>query len=284
MAFKSRRKKAKSAETPVSLFHDLRRRSVQGLLSHQADVLRAYAADAVELSDVAFQLPTGSGKTLVGLLVAEWRRVTRGERVVFLCPTRQLVNQVVSQAEGQYGIHTNGFVGKKRDYDAEAKAEYANAEAVAVTTYSSLFNISPYFERPDVVLFDDAHAAENYVAAHWSVRVLRDEHAELFRAIASCLKDSIAPLDHRRLTEDSNEAWDLSWGDKLPGLVFADRSEEIADVIDEFAEDDISQPHAPIRHHAQAWPTCTPVALHSRTQHVSSSGESAALSGSRALR
>jgi len=44
--------------------------------------MRRYAAEAVHLTDVALQLPTGSGKTLVGLLIAEWRRRKYGERVV----------------------------------------------------------------------------------------------------------------------------------------------------------------------------------------------------------
>jgi superfamily II DNA or RNA helicase len=79
---------------PEALFRDLRRKTVPGLLSHQADLLRSYMEVHDQHSDIALQLPTGSGKTLVGLLIAEWRRRRYGERVVYLCPTRQLVNQV----------------------------------------------------------------------------------------------------------------------------------------------------------------------------------------------
>ena len=68
--------------------------------------MRGYADTAVETPDVALQLPTGSGKTLVGLLTAEWRRRRNQERVVYLCTTRQLVNQVVEQAEEKYGLGT----------------------------------------------------------------------------------------------------------------------------------------------------------------------------------
>lgn len=35
-------------------------------------------------ADVAIKIPTGSGKTLVGTLIAEWRRRSRAERVVVL--------------------------------------------------------------------------------------------------------------------------------------------------------------------------------------------------------
>jgi superfamily II DNA or RNA helicase len=60
--------------------------------------MRTYAAHGLNEPDVALHLPTGSGKTLVGLLIAEWLRRKNHERVVYLCPTRQLVNQVAEQA------------------------------------------------------------------------------------------------------------------------------------------------------------------------------------------
>ena len=75
-----------------TLFHDLRNRApeIKHLWSHQADLLRTYHQQCLDESDVAIELPTGSGKTLVGLLIAEWRRQSLGTRVAFLCPTRQL--------------------------------------------------------------------------------------------------------------------------------------------------------------------------------------------------
>ena len=100
----------------------LPRRTIPGVLLHQGEIMRSYANQAVSEPDVALQLPTGSGKTLVGLMIAEWRRRKFGERVVYLCPTRQLVNQVVGQARDQYGLMVNGFTGGKRDYDPQAKA------------------------------------------------------------------------------------------------------------------------------------------------------------------
>ena len=78
-------------ESPEALFRDRRNRKVQGLLSHQSDILRRYQEEAFNTPDVAIELPTGSGKTLVGLLIAEFRRITKGERVLYLCPTKQLV-------------------------------------------------------------------------------------------------------------------------------------------------------------------------------------------------
>ena len=78
-----------------TLLRDLRGRSseIKHLWSHQADLLRAYLQFLNE-RDVAIELPTGAGKTLVGLLIAEFRRQALNERIAYVCPTRQLARQV----------------------------------------------------------------------------------------------------------------------------------------------------------------------------------------------
>src|ERR1043166_2549012 len=98
MPFKPMKSSSVALETPEAMFRDLRKRTIAAPHAHQADVLRSYQRLGLSKPDVALKLPTGSGKTLVGLLIGEWRRRTRGERVVYLCPTRQLVHQVVEQA------------------------------------------------------------------------------------------------------------------------------------------------------------------------------------------
>src|SRR4051812_5819567 len=112
MGFRTSKRSPVAPTDPVALFNDLRgTRQVEGLLTQQADVLRAYAKLDASSPHVAIRLPTGSGKTLVGLLIAEWRRRKNGERALYLCPTRQLVHQVAAQASDQYGIHVEAFVG-----------------------------------------------------------------------------------------------------------------------------------------------------------------------------
>jgi len=98
MAFKLTKTFAVSLESPESLFRDIKIKKVHGPLADQADLWRIYQEKALDTPDVALQLPTGGGKTLVGLVLAEWRRIKFKERVVFLCPTNQLVHQVVEQA------------------------------------------------------------------------------------------------------------------------------------------------------------------------------------------
>jgi superfamily II DNA or RNA helicase len=128
------------SQDPESLFRDLKSGSskVQFLWSHQADILRTYM-EHKDKSDIALELPTGCGKTLVGLLIGEFRRRSNGERVVYLCPTRQLAYQVGSLAE-EYGINCNVFVGPQKDYPQNEYSNYTMGRTIAITTYSGLFN------------------------------------------------------------------------------------------------------------------------------------------------
>lgn len=131
-------------ESPELLFGQLPRRpgGVPALWSHQADILRTYAERHSATADVALELPTGSGKTLVGLLVAEWRRRALGHRVAYVCPTKQLAGQVAAAAAAQ-GISVALLVGPHDEWPEQHKSAYTRAASIAVTTYSTIFQQPP---------------------------------------------------------------------------------------------------------------------------------------------
>lgn len=238
MAFKFSKNVTSVPENPEALFLDFRARRVKGLIAHQADVLRSYMEKGVEQSDVAFQLPTGSGKTLVGLLMGEWRRQKFNERVVYLCPTKQLVHQVVEQARADYGMKVNGFVGKHSDYPQNTKAEYLSNEAIAITTYSGLFNTNPFFSDPQTIILDDAHSAENYIASQWSVRIERysSEQENLFKEVVALFKHILSPVDYQKLTGNEQSLWDKTWVEKIPTLHFYPLIPRLVEIIDAAAD------------------------------------------------
>ncbi|MFW8744714.1 DEAD/DEAH box helicase [Mesorhizobium japonicum] len=178
------------AADPETLFGELPRRrdGVGALWSHQVDQLRTYRQGHLEAPDVALELPTGSGKTLVGLLIAEWRRRSRQQRVVYACPTRQLALQVVAAGERQ-GIELYALIDSNHDWDARQLSAYTRAQAIAVTTYSHIFNTNSHLGDARTVIFDDAHAAEGYVADAWALEIKSQHPAYglLFDAMAPAL-------------------------------------------------------------------------------------------------
>ncbi len=252
MPFKLPEHSATCPEDPEALFRDLRKRTVPGLLSHQADILRSYIAVHKKHTDVAIQLPTGSGKTLVGLLIAEWRRRKYGERVVYLCPTRQLVNQVSDQARSKYGIDIHAFTGKKADYPPAASADWKSADAVAVTTYNSLFNTNPFFSDANLIILDDAHSAENYVSTFWSMQIDRFEetHKAAFSAISGLVIDVLPHADKSRLAAEAKKSADddYQWVEKLPTPTFQQLVPELVSLLDEHTQDtDLYYPWSVLR-------------------------------------
>ncbi|MEQ7417379.1 DEAD/DEAH box helicase [Xanthomonas campestris pv. campestris] len=237
MAFKRVIKSTQSTSSPENLIFDLPRRKIPGVLTHQSEVMKAFADTAIEKPDVALQLPTGSGKTLVGTLIAEWIRRKKGERVVYLAPTKQLVNQVVHQCETKYGIQANGFTGSATHYSPLARTEYKTAEKIAITNYSSLFNTNPFFNDADVIIIDDSHAAENYIAGMWSVSILKSDesHTPCFNAIISCLKPHLDDSANYKVRSSRDE--NNGWIDKLPTPLFHKTTNEIRAILDEYSKD-----------------------------------------------
>ncbi|NES77685.1 MULTISPECIES: DEAD/DEAH box helicase family protein [unclassified Okeania] len=239
MALKKTRHSTIIPETPEALFRDLRNRKIEGLLSHQADILREYQKEeTLNKSNVALQLPTGSGKTLVGLLIGEWRRRKFREKVVYLCPTRQLVNQVVEKSINEYGIKAKAFTGKQKEYDPRIKTEYSRGKTLAVTTYSGLFNTNSFFQDANLIILDDAHAAENYVAKFWSILIERKKHDSLFKNIVSFLRPILSESDYSIFFKESPDISDKSWVAKIPTSDLYEKILELIELIDGYTSDD----------------------------------------------
>jgi hypothetical protein len=175
---------------PESLFRDLkiRRSDIKHLWSHQADILRTYEHSFIDTGDVALELPTGTGKTLIGLLIAEYRRRKLDQRAVYLCPTKLLARQVASQAY-DYGIAASTVVAPQY-VDLN---RYRMGELIAVTTYSALFNSAPRFNDAQTIVLDDAHAGESFIASMWRVTIDRNSHAALYERIVRQIADDLEP-------------------------------------------------------------------------------------------
>ncbi len=227
---------------PEALFRDLRGRSpeIKHLWSHQADLLREYHKNNLKIKDVAIELPTGAGKTLVGLLVAEFRRQNYKERVAYVCPTRQLARQVGAQAL-KYGIKAHVFVGKQRDYPPKEFSEYQESKALAITTYSSIFNSNPRIRDAQALILDDAHASENYIASMWSVEITWKHNATLYQSLVELIRDSLPPSFYLEIAKkDAVARHRTDQIEMLPGKYFRKYLGAIRDLLDANLESETS--------------------------------------------
>lgn len=223
----------KTYETPVDVIIDTRPRRIDAPYEHQATLLRTYAAECAAEPDIAIQGATGSGKTLVALAIAEWRRRTREERSVYLCPTKQLVHQVCAFANQQLGFKAEAFVGSRAHFPPSAQAAWRTGEVIGVTTYSALFNTNPFFEAPNFIIVDDAHAADQHIGDHWSVHVTRGKVPGLFDELAAIFGKLLPKDDAARMAEAPRALSDSLWTQLIPAPLLWPHVDAITAVLDQ---------------------------------------------------
>ncbi|WP_083921514.1 DEAD/DEAH box helicase [Actinopolyspora halophila] len=207
MAFKRSHNMAASPPDPVQLYRMLAETNSgpESLWYHQGTVLHEWFNNHCARSDVAIELPTGAGKTLVGGLIGEYRRRVFGERVAYLCPTRQLARQTADKLT-EYGIPNVLLVGKVAEWNKADRAKYTSGSAVAVSVYSHVFNSNPALNDAQLLLLDDAHAAESAVAGPWSLEISRVNEQSAYFDVLSALTDAIDPLVQNQLNTHTSDS------------------------------------------------------------------------------
>jgi hypothetical protein len=164
---------------------------------HILDQYSAYEGKA----DVAIELPTGAGKTLIALLIAEaWRK--NGNKVAILSANKTLARQMEQEAEA-LKIPSVLMEGRRVDIPAIDIRAYQRAQKIAIMNYWVYFNQNPAIDPADLLVMDDAHLAEHCLHSLFSVQIGRHSHEALFKTIVSevgerfpeysVLSDALAP-------------------------------------------------------------------------------------------
>ena len=85
MAFKITHSDNTEFSTPQEMFQDNKSKTIKGILDYQSEMLTNYLktldGEIIKNKNVAFEMPTGSGKTLVGILIAEFHRRLANRRL-----------------------------------------------------------------------------------------------------------------------------------------------------------------------------------------------------------
>jgi replicative superfamily II helicase len=159
---------------------------INDLYASQAEVLDAWFLRHTE-KDIVVKLHTGGGKTLVALLMAQSVMNEIGEPVLYLAPTNQLVEQVLSKSK-EYGINAVAYTKGQ-----PLQAEFFGGEAVLVGSYEALFNGFSKFGVRDsgrevvkvgAIILDDAHVALSSVRDSFTLNFSVRDHKEVYRELA----------------------------------------------------------------------------------------------------
>jgi hypothetical protein len=168
----------------TKLFEDHRSTSIPKLWPWQDEVLEAYSNTA---GDAAVELPTGAGKTLIGLLVGEQHRKASRGRVAYLAGNKQLAQQVERQAR-ELDFPVVRFEGPKDSWEQATVRKYNFGQAIGVMNYWNYFNAAPGVEPADKLILDDVHLLEGPLRDMFTVAIMRPDPLadEVLRRIVEC--------------------------------------------------------------------------------------------------
>ena len=156
---------ASKSTDPIEIFRRLPKpQGINDLYSSQTEILQQWYSRRDE-RDMVIKLHTGGGKTLVGLLMAQSTQNETGEPVLYLAPTKQLVQQTLEKAE-ELGI-------KAVPYEAgqPLNSDFVNGKAIMIATYNALFHGKSKFGIRGGIILDDAHAAFSVIRDSFTLEV-----------------------------------------------------------------------------------------------------------------
>jgi hypothetical protein len=207
-----------------ALFARHRSAAVPSLWPWQSEVLAAYAG--VD-GDAAVELPTGTGKTLVGLLAGEHFRDGVGGPVAFLAGNKQLAQQVERQAR-ELGFPVVRFQGPKDGWAPRDVRAFNYGQAIGVMNYWNYFNAAPGVEPAGMLILDDVHLLEGPLRDLFTVCIRRgDTFCE------DVLRLIVARCPYYSLAEDLLNGVEPMRPPEM--LVFpdsADLSDDVRDLLD----------------------------------------------------
>lgn len=154
----------------------------------QISALNSYSADHTTTPDLAIELPTGAGKSLIALLICEaWRR--EGATVAVLTGNKTLARQM--EAEGRsLGVPVERFEGAGSSIPLPSRRRYHRAQAIGVMNYWVMFNQNPAIDSADLLIIDDAHLAEAALDSLYSLEIDRFAHTALYDTLVRALAEA----------------------------------------------------------------------------------------------
>jgi len=231
----SKRSQNKSVEKkthPCEIYDTLDRHANKGPLRVpvQQEVLNEWFDDYQEKNDVILKLPTGEGKTLIGLLILQSKINQKKGSAMFVCPNKYLAEQVKIQAD-EFGIQycSIGQEGLPEDF--------MNGEKLLITHAQTLFNgrsvnfgIGKNSINVDNILLDDAHSCIEVIKDSCKFKIPRASecYSELLQIFSESLK-SQGSGTFSDINNKSNSAilavpyWD--WQSKV---------DEVVDILSKF--------------------------------------------------
>jgi len=189
---RSRNKSLEKKTHPCEIYDTLDRHANKGPLRVpvQESVLIKWFDEYQEQKDVILKLPTGEGKTIIGLLILQSKiNQTKGS-ALYICPNKYLADQVKIQAE-EFGIQYCSIS------QSGLPEDFMNGEKLLITHAHMLFNgrssnfgVGNKSISVDNILLDDAHSCIEVIKSSCKFQINRESdcYSELLQLFSESLK------------------------------------------------------------------------------------------------
>ena len=146
------------------------------------------------------KIPTGGGKTLVGLCIADYFR-NHDYKVLYVCPSQILLEQTHKFAQ-QTHFNTVLFFGKNTEYKQADLEQYKSGTSIGITNYDTILAMHgrhPLYNERIVIIFDDAHFGEELINEKYSLEITSANHSELFDRLVKNFNINLESIEEDKI-------------------------------------------------------------------------------------
>jgi len=180
---------------PIELFNrlDKSRSSISKLRKAQDELLAKYAKELQNVPRIGIKLPTGSGKSLIAILILEaWRLA--GKVVAIVTANKGLAEDMKKRCD-ELGIPSATIFGASGEtsYLIERTRNlrrYKLKQLIGIFNYHAFLYGTEYKQEifpPDVLVIDDASDFETVRNEFFTVRINRENHPKIYNAVIKAL-------------------------------------------------------------------------------------------------
>lgn len=162
---------------------------IKNLWDIQSEVLDVYFTKLKDAKKVAIELPTGSGKSIISLLILEmWRKA--GKRVAVLTSSIALGDDMRRRCDdlGIPNVVIAGAQRAERMGEEESRErvrsikDYKRGNAIGIMNYWA-YMMGKDIASPDVLVIDDADSFENLLIDQFSVVIRKEDDSDIYTQI-----------------------------------------------------------------------------------------------------
>lgn len=222
---------------PIEIYDSLDRKSIVGPLRPvQETILNEWFTYHRNDRDLIIKLHTGTGKTLIGLLLLQSMINSKEGPCLYVCPNNYLVQQVCEEAE-KFGI-PYCYINEKN----EIPDDFLSGAKILVVTAQKLFNGKSKFGIGNscisvgTIVLDDSHACIDVVRDSETIVIKKRDDESFFKKIFELFKDDL-------VLQGEGSCLDIEDGDydtylPVPYWSWIDKKSEFLRLLSEKSSDD----------------------------------------------